>query len=231
MLSCDMLPAKGKGNTQVSLSPKHTIIEAFFREFEKKVSRLKNLRSQSFEDEAFTLCIVYIDRLASGYYGGDVGKNRENFCRALRELTGNPLFAMLHPHELSKQVQDYFPAAMPMITSIRGPQPRALLNEAAVAATIQSSTLRPSEKQKLIQNLWRASIASICYEQVRCPEIHGPGSGGLDFDQTIYQGKEGIQVDFELVYSALSRILKYVGNASVQTGYWFANPKYPAARA
>ncbi len=137
---------------------------------------------------------------------------------------------MLHPRELSEQVQQHSPNSLPVIASIIHPEPHALLDEAAVAAAILSSAIPSSEKQKLIQNLWRASIASICYEKVRCPEIHGAGSGGLDFDQTIHEGKVGIQIDFDLVYSALSRILQFVESASLQTGDWFANPNYPRAR-
>jgi hypothetical protein len=212
------------------LSPKHKHIEAFFSKFEKRVKRLEDLRSHSFEDEAFTLCVVYIDRLASGYYGGEAGKNRESFCRALRELSSNPLFAMLHPRELSEQVQQHFPNALPVIASIIDAEPHALLDEAAVAAAIRSSTMQSGERQKLIQSLWRASIASICYEQVRCPEIHGVGSGGLDFDETVYQGEAGLQIDSDLVYQALSRIAEYVRNASALSGQWFGNPNYPDAR-
>lgn len=88
------------------------------------------------------------------------------------------------PTSKTRYVPQYCPAAMPTITSLSGSEPRALLNEAAVAAAIHASTLSLSEKQKLIQNLWRALIASICHEQVRCPEIHAAGSGGLDFDNT-----------------------------------------------
>ncbi len=77
------------------LSPKQKLVEAFFSAFDKRVKRLEDLRSRSFEDEAFALCVVYIDRLASGYYGGEAGKNRRSFCRALSELSGNPLFGLV----------------------------------------------------------------------------------------------------------------------------------------
>ena len=211
-------------------SAKMEFVLAFFDEFRKKVARLSEMYSNSYPDEAFTLCVVYIDRLASGYYGGEAGKNRENFCRALRELSGNPLFAMLHPREMLEQIQRHFPGAVPIINSIVGSQVHSLLDESTVAAAIQSSAMLPSEKQKLIENLWRASIASICYAQIRGPEVHGPGSGGLDFDETVYQGQIGMRIDFELVYTAVSRICEHVRNSSIQSGHWFGNPNYPEAR-
>lgn len=200
---------------------KREIVEAFFDEFETKVARLRKMYAGGFKDEAFTLCLVYIDRLASGYYGGKEGKNRENFCRALRERSGDPLFAMLHPRELSEQVQQHFPDALSVIASLTAPQPHTLLEESTVAAAISSSALDASKKQKLIEKLWRASIGSICYERIRGPAIHGAGSVRLDFDKTVYQGKIGLRIDFDLVYRALSKISAYVRRASPQSKHWF----------
>lgn len=215
---------------QMKIETKREIVGAFFDEFGNKVARLREMYTGGFREEAFTLCIVYIDRLASGYYGGEVGKNRENFCRALKELSGNRLFAMLHPRELLEQVQQHFPDALSIVASITAPQPHTLLEESTVAAAITLSALEPSEKQELVDNLWRASIASICHAEIRVPEVHGAGSSGLDFDKTVYQGKVGLRIDFDLVYRALSSISEYVRNASVESGHWFGNPNYPAAR-
>ncbi len=209
---------------------KKRFVCAFFEKFTEKVARLPRLYSDSYSEEAFTLCIVYIDRLASGYYGGGAGRNRENFCHALKELSGDHLFGMLHPRELSEQVRRYFPEAVPVVASVTSSKPDALLDEAVVAAAIRSSALQSSTKQKLIDNLRRASIASICYDEIRRPEVHGVGSGGLDFDKSVYDGKVGLRINFELVYGALSKILEHVRNASAQTGHWFANPNYPEAR-
>jgi hypothetical protein len=98
--------------------------------------------------------------------------------------------------------------------------------EEHLARAIGDSSLDESSKHKLVANLWRASIASICYEHVRGPEIHGPGSGGLDFDETHYSGKKGIKVDFRTVYQALCNIHERVKAISVQSGDWFGNPNY-----
>jgi hypothetical protein len=198
--------------------PKADFIQAFFDEFGRKIGRLSKLFEAGFRDEAFTLCIVYIDRLASGHYGGDPGKNRENFCRALRELSGNPLFAMLHPRELLERTEKKFPGAVPLVKTILEKAPGALLEQAEVARVIKSSSLDESAKLNLTQNLWRASVASICYQHVRGPEIHGPGSGGLDFDETMYNGKRGVKVDSRLVYDALCSIHKRIKDKSVQSG-------------
>ena len=89
----------------------------FFEGFGRRVERLPELFEQSFCDEAFTLCVVYIDRLASGHYGGD-RKNHENFSRASIELASNPLFGMLHPRELLEKAKTTFPAALPFLRAV-----------------------------------------------------------------------------------------------------------------
>lgn len=94
---------------------KEDFICAFFDRFERKISRLTQLFNSSFTEEAFTLCVVYIDRLASGHFGGGPGKNHENFCRALRELSGDPVFSMVHPGELLEQAQNKFPCAVRLL--------------------------------------------------------------------------------------------------------------------
>ena len=146
---------------------KRQFVRHFFEGFGRKVERLPELFEQSFCDEAFTLCVVYIDRLASGRYGGD-RRNHENFSRALRELAGNPLFAMLHPRELLEKAKTTFPAALPFLRAVVEKHPGALLEEPALAQAIANSTLDEFTKQNLTANLWRASIASICYSGYPC---------------------------------------------------------------
>lgn len=208
------------------LSEKQQFIKAFFDGFEAKVGRLKDLRSRSFEDEALTLCLVYIDRLASGHYGGQQGQNRKNFWQALKNVSGNPLFAMIHPRELLEQTRAKCPSAGSLIESIVNRQPGALLKEDDLASEIKGSSLPEPEKIEMISNLWRASMANICYDCIRNAEVHGPGSGGLSFDETVYDGRRGVKLDFDMLYAALSEILKRVVEASIQTSQWFGNPKY-----
>jgi len=210
----------------MSLSPKQTFIEAFFRDFGEKVKRLEDLRSQSLQDEAFTLCLVYIDRLACGHYGGKYGRNRENFWRALKELSGNPLFGMIHPLRLVEQTKAKCPSATALIDSITIKKPHALLAEDKLAEDIRASSLTDCEKVNLISNLWRSSIANISYDYIRNAEVHGPGSGGQQFDESIYQGKVGVTLDFQVFYDALRAILLRVKEVSVKTSQWFGNPHY-----
>ncbi len=51
---------------------KVALIKAYFNELHERIDNLVNLdASAPFRDEALTLCLVYIDGLASNYYGGE----------------------------------------------------------------------------------------------------------------------------------------------------------------
>lgn len=214
----------------MTLSLKQQAIQSFLTRFSQKIERLSELRSRSFEDEAFTLCLVYIDRLASGHFGGKAGRNREDFWRALKNLSGNPLFGMIHPTRLQELTQRRCPSASSFINAIVGRDPHALLNEDDLAEEIRSSSLLEREKDKLISNLRRASMANIAYDYIRVAEVHGPGSGGLSFDETTYEGKKGVTLDFETFHHVLKQIFTRVADASMDSEQWFGNPNYPEER-
>ncbi len=201
-------------------------IEAFFEEFERRIERLPKLLADSFKDEALTLCVVYIDHLASGHFGGDQSNN-ENFSRALRTLSGDSLFAMIHPRDLLEKAAGFCHEALPLLESVVQNHPNALLEEALLRRAVQESGLAEPVKQKLNSNLWRASIASICYSHIRGQLVHGPGSGGLLFEDSLYKGKVGVKVDFDLLYRALRSIYDSVKTKSLQNAEWFGNPSYP----
>src|SRR5579883_2993499 len=159
-------------------------------------------------------------------FGGTAGQNRKNFYRALAELSGKPLFGMVHPGQLRALVQDHCPSASTLVDSIVNRQPDALLDEKDIAEEVRRSSLSEDEKNKVITNLWRASLANIAYDFIRVAEAHGPGSGGLSFDKTIYKGKVGVSFDFSTLFDALKEILKNVVARSMSTSEWFGNPNY-----
>jgi hypothetical protein len=127
---------------------------------------------------------------------------------------------------LVEQTRAKSPSATALIESIAAKKPHELLEQDALAGEIGASSLTDSEKVKLISNLWRSSMANISYDYIRNAEVHGPGSGGLSFDESIYQGKVGVTLDFQLFYDALRAILQRVKEASIKTSHWFGNPNY-----
>lgn len=164
---------------------KVSFIKAYFDKLRQRIDNLTKLyASPPFRDEALTLCLVYIDGLASNYYEGDAVK--ENFCRALRELSGSALFRKLHVKTLLDSDNDkHWAGAKPAVERLAKTKPGELLDEAEVAAQIQQSEVNKEAQNALIKRLWRYSVGAICYEVMRNSAVHGLGAGTLTFDETL----------------------------------------------
>lgn len=204
-----------------------SLIRAYLDDFKQKIDRLQELVDKSFCDEALILCVVYIDYLASGRYFDGNENSREKFCRALRELSGNPFFSALHPKALLEEAEKCGGEIQSLMQSIAQQHPKQFLTPDQVVQEIEASSLPDSAKSSLVANLWRASVAAICYDRIRCLAIHGPGrSTKLTFPETAYNGLVTMAIDFDLQYKALQAIFREIEMASLQTGEWFGNSQY-----
>jgi hypothetical protein len=213
-------------------SDKVVFIKAFFDEIGERIENLAKLNaSTSFRTEALMLSLVYIDGLASNYYAGGDGKNKEDFCRALRELSEDPLFGKLHAKMLLDPDNDKYWAATRTdknasvariaVEELAKGKPGELLDESEVAERIRSSAIDKETKDSLIHNLWRSSVGAICYDMMRTSAVHSLGTSALSFDQSLYEGKLGFTLDFERLLGALRHICGHIGMESVETGEWF----------
>src|SRR5271166_179735 len=108
---------------------KVTFIKAVFDKLRVRIENLPELNaSPSFRTEALMLCLVYIDGLASNYYAGGDGRNKENFCRALREFSGDATFGKLHVKMLLDPDNDkYWAAAKIAVEELSKSRPGELL--------------------------------------------------------------------------------------------------------
>ena len=202
-------------------------IQEYFSGFRKKIERLDELFKGTFEEEVWTLCVVYIDQLASGRYCDGQEKNHENFCRALSELSGDRFFGMIHPRQLSDVAQTRNQAIRDVVSQFVKNHPDQFIEQETFKQFVQQSSLTESVKSCLIANLWRASVASICYERIRCQAVHGPGwSSTLTFDKTAYDGALGARVDYGRLRDALYGVLREVESLSLHSEEWFGNPLY-----
>jgi hypothetical protein len=216
----------------VSNSDKAFFVKAYFEQAKLRIERLATLRTEklvdlSFKDEAFTLCLVYIDSLASCYYGE---ANAKTFCRALRELSGNPLFGKLHPQVLLDPDNDKYwkNAADPRraVEELIKKRPGEMFEETEIADIIRKSNMPQSQQEDLIGNLWRCSIGAICYSYMRSAAVHGFGTGPLSFSETLHDGNKGFRLDFDLLYAALQKIGDHVAQVSIEKGEWFGKSDY-----
>lgn len=232
--SAQQIPAqKIEANDAKAVMPdtdKVVFIKAYFDKLAQRIENLAKLNaSPEHRDEALILCLVYIDGLASNYYGGESIK--ENFCKALRELSGNPLFAKLHTKMLLDPSNDkYWQGIKPAIETLAKGRAGELLEESEVAAQIRASGISQQHQDALIAQLWRSSIGAICYEVMRNSAVHGLGTGTLSFDETVYEGKLGFVLNFDLLHSALRRVSDHIAKDSIQKGEWFGRKDYFKSR-
>lgn len=205
---------------------KVSFIKAYFDKLRQRIDGLNRLHSStSFRDEALILCMVYIDGLASNYYGGSTVK--ANFCKALKELSGNIVFGKLHAKMLLDPEKDqHWAGARPVVEQLVKSKPDQLLDESEVAAQIRNTGVDKQTQDVLIKQLWRYSVGAICYEFMRNNAVHGLGTGTLTFDETMHDGKQGFALNFALLYAALLRIVDHVAKESVDKGQWFGRSDY-----
>jgi hypothetical protein len=203
-------------------------VKEYFSEFREKIHHLEELSRQSFREEALILCVVYIDYLASGTYYDGSERNKENFCRALCELSHNDFFRAIHPREILKEAQKLGRDDVQLeIQQMLNRHPGRFLMQDDISQMIKASPLPSTIKDALTKNLWRASVSTICYTIIRCQSIHGPGYGiDLSFDKTSFNGQAGMVIDFDLMYQALQAIFSEVESVSLKTGEFFGNPQY-----
>ena len=205
---------------------KVVFIKAYFEKLAQRIENLAKLNaSPEHRDEALILSLVYVDGLASNYYGGEAVK--ENFCKALRELSGNPIFAKLHAKMLLDPSNDkHWQGVKPAIESLVKTKAGELLDESEVAAQIRASAIPQQHQDALIARLWRSSVGPICYEVMRNSAVHGLGTGTLSFDETVYEGKLGFALNFDLLHAALRRMSDHIAKESIQKGEWFGRKDY-----
>jgi hypothetical protein len=149
---------------------------------------------------------------------------------ALRELSGNSLFGKLHPQVLLDPANaKYWKNAADVKQQIEGlikNRPGELLDEVEVVDIIRKSKMSQAQQAELVSNLWRCSIGAICYGYMRSAAVHGFGTGPLAFSETVYEGKKGFRLDFDILYAALQKIGTHVAQVSIEKGEWFGNPDY-----
>jgi len=91
------------GPSQEDLDAKREFIAAFFEDFEDRVAFLVSLHEEGHEDEAWLLCLVYIDGLAN-WLNLPETKSAQNFSRVLMKHGGHDAYSIVLPKWLMKAV-------------------------------------------------------------------------------------------------------------------------------
>lgn len=212
------------GPTAEDLEAKRGFIDAYFEERDEKIAFLLSLAEQGREDEAWLLCLVYIDGLAN-WLNLPSKDSPKNFCRTLMKHGGNEqLYSLVLPWWLQKAVpwksapkdlEARVAVAVAALPPDQGFAPGEFLN--GVRPHLSASDLEWLERE-----VWRGTIANAIYTALRSPGVHYGGvSHGLSFSKTTFQGQVIARIDFESLHPALVSIAAHARKVSEETGDWF----------
>ncbi len=211
-------------DSRASLENKRRFIEAYFGEISARAAFLDELRARGHFREALLLCCCYIDGLASGLYGPARGPH-ENFVRVIRELGGNDVLNRVHPVKLrtwlNSRAPDQLKRLRPPLGDLLDVRELFTVDEFCARA---ASRLTEPQVSLLRPELWRGTLASLAYEQLRCALVHHlTAPDAIAFSTTTSDGAAAPEVGFEQLRPVLDHVLDAIARVSVETAKWFGH--------
>src|SRR5438552_2295479 len=157
------------------LSTKREVMASFFdRGLGARVAFLPDLASSGHEDEALTLCLLYIEGLGNSVYDDDTNSMR-NFVRIIRDHGGADLFMLIHPGLLLRALPRdgrVAKATVTAVTPVLDARPTDFLDENELMDALAPAALSDEQAEWLRQELWRGTLAGIAYTYMRSPAVH-----------------------------------------------------------
>jgi len=205
-------------------------IEEFFKVRNNKVAFLRRLFDSSHQDEAMTLCCVYIDGLGQAIYFPDK-RSSFNFVRALREHGEQPYLDLVYPTGLVRWVKAWekrkeakhpeFGGLSTKVDSALASLKGQLVSEADLRRAL-SQGLSVNDFQIVSPELWHGTLAYVAYKRLRISFVHTlHGYSGVLFGQTTYNGQPVPEIDFSMLHGALESVIRYAYKISVESGKLF----------
>ena len=202
-------------------SSKSYFIKAYFDDLQSRVAFLAELHAMGRSNEALMLCCCYIEGLGTRA-SGDPKPKAKNYCSILAQNGGNEIWKLVHPKQLriwlsSKPLfSDVFGQLEPLIDGFG----KQLLDPDEVRARLDA--LLSEQQQRWLQNnVFRGSLANISYERIRSELVHDISASPLSFSETEHNGNPVPDLDFEMLYSALRKILDSFQERAVSSNRWW----------
>jgi hypothetical protein len=209
---------------ELTMQDKDFFIRAYFEDLEQKFNFLPELAREGHSDEARLLCCCYIDWLGNWMYDPQKG-SRRNFVRVLEEYGGEEILLYIHIRQLENALSNSQPdqQILSKISSILDNERDELHTEQELIDLVRG-VLTGNELERFKKQLWRGSLASIVYSEMRCPDVHrGAAPTAITFDKTTFRNKPVPALDFVLLHPVLKRILQVAKNESLKSGKWFGH--------
>ena len=197
-------------------------MEAYFEDLDRKIAFLGELFHSGHQDEAATLCYVYIDGLGYNLHWPSE-KSAFNFVRVLCDHGNQPNLALIHPAGFQRWLSRDTNSAKLRTLAINLERHLSSIKGELFArpdfSVFLSQWFSAQEVTFLNKELWRGTLAYATYEWLRNPFVHRlRGYGGLSFDGTTYQGKPIPAIQFSQLYEALRAIARHAQQLSETSG-------------
>lgn len=196
-------------------------IKAYFDDLQNRLAFLSDLHVMGRKDEALMLCCCYIEALGSRASDEPEQKAR-NYCDILAAQGCNEIWRLVHP----KQLKDLL-SSKPLFTGVYGTlEPLIdgfgghLIDPREVLARLDPP-LNEQQRSWLQGNIFKGSMANISYERIRCELVHDISGGGISFSETMHNGNPVPNLDFEVLYSSLRKIVEASREKAVCTNKWW----------
>ena len=202
---------------------KHDGMNQYFGEWESRVAFLDALAAKSHADEALLLACCYVDVFGNNLYGG---AGHRNFVRVLVQHGGNPALGLIHPSQVHNWLvssdavwcKDLHSKLDGHLKKLTG----QLFTDAEFALAVQPP-LMAEEVEKIRPHLWRGTLASVIYTNVRCEAVHSFPPVRVSFGLTTFGGKPLEPLDYTSIAPAVKSILAYVKATSLESGKYYGH--------
>jgi len=204
---------------------KASVIEAYFDDLKQRIDLLPNLHAAGYTNEALLLCCCYIEGLGTSLYWPDEASAR-NFVRILEEYGSEETLSHIHPRQLMSVLEERVPQLYQRISdrlAAAFATSQDALRTKEEVVTLMNHQLTLVEMQHLKNHLWRGTLASLVYSNLRSPLVHRLGASPILLSQTTFRGRPVPILDFTLLYPQLIEILARARQLSVTASSWFGH--------
>ncbi len=200
-------------------------IKAYFEWVLEKTEFLLQLHDDGREGEALLLCSAYLEALGAKLYWPEE-RSHYNFVKLLSDHGNSPIFAKVHTLQLknwlAKSSSRWSTEVLPKVGHVLQEMETTVHSRDQIMSVL-TTHLSSDKYQKVQQNLWHGTVASICYETIRCEAVHGIEASSIYFDTTTYNGNALPDLNFDLLYKELVHVLGYLRNHSLNSGKLFGH--------
>lgn len=194
---------------------RHPFLNTYLFDMEERIQFLQTLRRmRRAGGEPLLLCCCYIDGLGKWIYMPEEIDTHERFVRVVREHGGDKYLPLVHPMQmrrfLGRRVRRGQKVYAPLLKSI---EPlligkTELMTEDEFLAQAQR-LVNAQQFVKLKANVWRGTLASFAYNDLRAPAVHElSGDCGGIYGGTTYRGEEVPFINYEVLSRVLLRIFE-----------------------